>query len=144
MASIKDLLNPEPASAPAPPKAHFRELPKTHFAEFSRTRFPEFPKAHYKVIVNTASTVHEKKPKMPKDSPVFRPGNTQGEVRYPPCEERDEELTRIHREFKLHPMGRIAEFPRHIPYQSDKKSFQEKTGRDSFHGMSRLCPILEY
>jgi hypothetical protein len=30
-------------------------------------------------------------------------------------------------------LGNIADFPRHIPYQSDKKSFRERTGRDSFH-----------
>ncbi|KAJ5125185.1 hypothetical protein N7448_004511 [Penicillium atrosanguineum] len=70
---------------------------------------------------------------MPKDSPTFRLANTVGEVRFPPCEERDEELARIHEEFQLKPMGEIAKYPRHIPYQSDKKSFQEKTGRDSFH-----------
>lgn len=75
------------------------------------------------------------KRKMAKDAPVFLPGKIQGECRYPPCEERDEELERAHREFQLRPMGNIAEFPRHIPYASDKKSFQQKTGRDSFDGM---------
>lgn len=71
---------------------------------------------------------------MSKDGPVFRQGSVQGELRYPPCEERDEYLAKIHAEWRLHPMGRIADYPRHIPYQSDKKTFQEKTGRDSFHG----------
>ena len=75
------------------------------------------------------------KRKMAKDAPVFRPGKIQGECRYPPCEERDEALLQAHEEFNLRPLGRIAEYPRHIPYASDKKSFQEKTGRDSFHGM---------
>jgi len=141
MASIKDLLNPSPDSLPEPHRALFRELPRVH-------ELPELPKGHYGLFarVNTAPPattprVHEKKPKMPKDSPVFRPGKTQGEVRYPPCEERDEELTRTHKAYALHPMGEIALYPRHIPYQSDKKSFQEKTGRDSFHGMS-LVPTL--
>lgn len=79
---------------------------------------------------------------MPKDSPTFRLGNTVGEVRYPPCEERDEELAKIHEEFQLKPMGEIAKYPRHIPYQSDKKSFQEKTGRDSFHGTPLVTALL--
>ncbi|KAG0160846.1 hypothetical protein PDIDSM_8377 [Penicillium digitatum] len=70
---------------------------------------------------------------MAKDAPVFRRGKIQGECRYPPCEERDAELEKAHRELSLRPMGNIADYPRHIPYASDKKTFQEKTGRDSFH-----------
>lgn len=77
------------------------------------------------------------KRKMAKDAPVFRRGKIQGECRYPPCEERDAELEKAHRELSLRPMGNIADYPRHIPYASDKKTFQEKTGRDSFHGMCR-------
>lgn len=81
-------------------------------------------------------TAREKRARMPKDAPLFRPGPPRGEVRYPPFETSNEKLLQQHREFQLHPMGRIAEFPRHIPYQSDKKSFQEKTGRDSFNGIT--------
>ena len=83
----------------------------------------------------------QKRPRMAKDAPVFRPGKIQGECRYPPHENRDEELERAHEQFMMKPMGSIAKFPRHIPYASDKKSFQEKTGRDSFHGM-HSPPIL--
>ncbi|KAJ9490292.1 hypothetical protein VN97_g2942 [Penicillium thymicola] len=75
----------------------------------------------------------EKRQKMAKDAPVFRRGKIQGECRYPPCEERDADLEKAHRELSLRPMGCIADYPRHIPYASDKKTFQEKTGRDSFH-----------
>ncbi|OQD79038.1 hypothetical protein PENANT_c065G03618 [Penicillium antarcticum] len=75
----------------------------------------------------------QKRPRMAKDAPIFRPGKIQGECRYPPHEDRDEELVRLHEEFKMKPIGSIAKFPRHIPYASDKKTFQEKTGRDSFH-----------
>lgn len=141
MASIKDLLNPSPDSPPQFPKAHFPERPKTLFTELPRTYYGLLSHVNNEPPATTAVPVHEKKSKMPKDSPVFRPGRTQGEVRYPPCEERDEELTKIHKEFQLHPMGKIAQYPRHIPYQSDKKSFQEKTGRDSFHGMSSVAAI---
>ncbi|OQE43186.1 hypothetical protein PENCOP_c003G06615 [Penicillium coprophilum] len=70
---------------------------------------------------------------MAKDAPIFRRGKIQGECRYPPCEERDAELEKAHRELSLRPLGNIADYPRHIPYASDKKTFQEKTGRDSFH-----------
>ncbi|CAG8292249.1 unnamed protein product [Penicillium nalgiovense] len=75
----------------------------------------------------------EKRQKMAKDAPVFRRGKIQGECRYPPCEERDAELEKAHRELSLRPFGNIADYPRQIPYASDKKTFQERTGRDSFH-----------
>ncbi|CAI7598823.1 unnamed protein product [Penicillium viridicatum] len=86
-----------------------------------RIPYPSFP------------AFREKRQKMAKDAPVFRRGKIQGECRYPPCEERDAELEKAHRELSLRPMGNIADYPRHIPYASDKKTFQEKTGRDSFH-----------
>ncbi|PLN86423.1 hypothetical protein BDW42DRAFT_190013 [Aspergillus taichungensis] len=69
---------------------------------------------------------------MAKDAPIFNRGRVRGECRFAPCEHRDAELLRLHREFQIHPMADIAEFPRHIPYNSDKKSFQEKTGRGGF------------
>ncbi|CAI7573286.1 unnamed protein product [Penicillium glandicola] len=86
-----------------------------------RSPYPPFP------------ALREKRQKMAKDAPIFRRGKIQGECRYPPCEERDAELEKAHRELSLRPMGNIADYPRHIPYASDKKTFQEKTGRDSFH-----------
>lgn len=80
----------------------------------------------------------QKPRKVPKDAPIFLPGKIQGQCRFPPCEDRDEELAKIHKDFKLRPMGNIADFPRQIPYASDKKTFQQKTGRDSFNGRSSL------
>ena len=74
---------------------------------------------------------------MIKDYAVFREGKVRGELRYPPFEEEGHsDLVAIHRQFKLNPqLGCIGHYPRHIPYNSDKKSFQEKTGRESFEGM---------
>ncbi|KAE8148889.1 hypothetical protein BDV25DRAFT_130816 [Aspergillus avenaceus] len=106
MASIESLLNPLPAVAPP------SSIPTSdHVA---------------------CKSPHLKKQKIAKDAPVFNRGEARGKLRYPPCEERDADLTRLHREFQLHPMGDIAAYPRHIPYNSDKKTFQEKTGRESF------------
>lgn len=84
----------------------------------------------------SCSEPRQKRPKIAKDAPIFNRGKIRGELRYPPCEERSEALIQAHRQFQLHPMGDIAEYPRHIPYNSDKKSFAEKTGRESFEGMS--------
>lgn len=119
MASIRDLLNPLPE-------------PRQHQSD--RTRRLETPPP---LKTDVITPPREKRTKMVKDGAVFRAGSVHGELRYPPCEERDEHLTKLHTEWRLHPMGKIADYPRHIPYQSEKKSFQERTGRDSFHG--RCC-----
>ncbi|KAL6232385.1 hypothetical protein BDW75DRAFT_217881 [Aspergillus navahoensis] len=74
----------------------------------------------------------QKKQKMAKDAPIFQRGKPRGEVRYPPYEDRDGKFSRQHHDFRIHPRGNIADYPRHIPYNSDKKSFQERTGRESF------------
>lgn len=112
MASIQSLLNPAPEPVP-----FCRPSPTLTSSSTLNSRAPP-----------------PKRQKLTKDAPVFTRGKIRGELRYPPCEERDEELARLHREYQIHPMGRIAEYPRHIPYNSDKKSFQERTGRESFEG----------
>ncbi|CEO59731.1 hypothetical protein PMG11_04396 [Penicillium brasilianum] len=78
-------------------------------------------------------TEHPPRTKVAKDGAIFRPGPVRGQVRYPPHEERTRFLEEEHRKADLKPYGNIADFPRHIPYQSDKKTFRERTGRDSFH-----------
>ncbi|KAL1873335.1 hypothetical protein Plec18167_006384 [Paecilomyces lecythidis] len=113
MASIESLLNP------LPELGHI-QLPSPSLTSYTRG--------------NPSPTPRAKKQKVAKDAPIFTRGKTRGEVRYPPCEEQDEVLAEEHRRFEIHPMGHIAEYPRHIPYNSEKKSFQEKTGRESFEG----------
>ena len=77
-----------------------------------------------------------KKQKMSKDAAIFLKGKVQGEVRYPPCEIQDEKAAAEHRKFCIFPMGQISQYHRHIPYNSEKKSFLEKTGRGAFEGTS--------
>jgi len=76
-----------------------------------------------------------KRQKLAKDAAVFTKGRPKGEVCYPPHEAGDdEEMREQHEKFQIYPMGHIAKFPRHIPYNSEKKSFLDKTGRDAFEG----------
>jgi hypothetical protein len=73
--------------------------------------------------------------KLAKDAPIFRKAPTKGIVRFPPYEAGDDRaLAEEHRKFRIYPMGHIGEFTNHIPYSSDKKDFQLKTGRDAFEG----------
>ncbi|KAJ5639027.1 uncharacterized protein N7484_006889 [Penicillium longicatenatum] len=157
MASIKDLLNPMPEAKP-PPRG-FIDAPYVLLTEYEMDKLRRRRQARLDLLKPSSEgqpsqdckqrlpavpkTGHEAKSKTntPKDGAIFKPGKPQGEVRYPPCEERDEELLRIHREFKLHPLGNIADYPRHIPYNSQKKDFYEKTGRDSFNAFHYLFTI---
>jgi len=73
--------------------------------------------------------------KVPKDAPVYIKGKPKGEVRYPAYENSDEEsLLRELRKYQVFPLGEIGEHVRHIPYNSDKKDFSAKTGREGFEG----------
>jgi hypothetical protein len=50
-------------------------------------------------------------------------------------------LLNQHRRFKIFPLGQIhSKGIRHIPYNSDKKDFLEKTGREAFEG-KLLCKL---
>jgi hypothetical protein len=117
MASIRSLLNPLPES-------HSRG--GSTLPNLSLTAHPRD---------NRAPACHRvKRQRMPKDVPIFNKGKVRGELRYPPCEYQDAKLAEEHRRFEIHPMGHIGEYPRHIPYNSEKKSFLERTGRESFEG----------
>jgi hypothetical protein len=125
MASIESLLNPLPSSQERAPRGRYDETA----ASFSLADAPPTDQPR-----GISAIPRLKKSKMPKDAPVFIKGEVRGEVRYPPCEERDEMLAEQHRMFNIHPMGYISEYPRHIPYSSEKKTLMDKTGRESFEG----------
>ncbi|KAL3433927.1 hypothetical protein BDV09DRAFT_186264 [Aspergillus tetrazonus] len=114
MASIQFLLNPLPS------------LPSS-----DRCPLPT-PSPTISSSTATLRSPRQKKQKMAKDAPIFQRGKPRGEVRYPPYEDRDGKFSCQHQDFRIHPLGNIADYPRHIPYNSDKKSFQERTGRESF------------
>lgn len=81
------------------------------------------------------------KVKHTKDAPKFEKGEAVGVVAFPPYEVFDSDLVKHIKEFKILPASAIASYPRHIPYSSDKKEFLNKTGRDSFEGMSSSTTI---
>ncbi|KAI1909882.1 hypothetical protein LOZ61_004719 [Ophidiomyces ophidiicola] len=123
MASIASLLNPEPE-----PFDRFQQLP-TPCSNLS-TDFEPQPQ-------------RQKKQKISKDAAVFTRGEIKGELRYPPCEFQDEKLAEAHKKLDIYPMGCITQFPRHIPYNSEKKSFLERTGRESFEGEMPIFSVRE-
>jgi hypothetical protein len=88
-----------------------------------------------------AAVPGSRRQKIPKDAPIFSEGNRPvGNVNFLPHEARDDqELLAQHRRFQIYPLEEIyKKGVRHIPYNSDKKDFLEKTGRDAFESLSCL------
>ena len=125
MASIRSLLNPLPEIDLSPRHDDYRTITRI---ETSTTSNPGRQRSTTRYRV-------------PKDAPVFKEDDTKGEIRYLPCEESSGVIAREHQKLRLFPMGMcggIMRYPRTIPYKSDKKSFEEKTGRSKFEGMCDL------
>jgi hypothetical protein len=59
-----------------------------------------------------------------------------GVINFPPFEALDEAALREVRRFQVHPFGSIQDTCRRIPYNSGKKDFYSKTGREFFEGRS--------
>jgi hypothetical protein len=59
---------------------------------------------------------------------------TRAVMKFPPYEILDEASLREVRRFQVHPFGSIQETGERIPYNSGKKDFFTKTGREGFEG----------
>ncbi|KAF2277177.1 uncharacterized protein EI97DRAFT_500789 [Westerdykella ornata] len=78
---------------------------------------------------------YPKRQKIPKDAAIFAEADVNGPVNYPPHgADGDEGLLAQHRKFQLYPPLNEIErrSARRIPYNSDKKDFMPKTGREAF------------
>ncbi|PHH64799.1 hypothetical protein CDD81_3865 [Ophiocordyceps australis] len=62
--------------------------------------------------------------------------STQGPVRFPPFEHLDEDAVREVTRYQVKALGQIQHCCEHIPYNSAKKDFFEKTGRESIEAFS--------
>lgn len=71
---------------------------------------------------------------MAKDSASFVKSKAKGTVNFPPFENLDDLSMREIKRYQISPLGKIQEHCRHIPYNSGKKDFYEKTSRESFEG----------
>lgn len=72
-----------------------------------------------------------------RENSAFAKSPINGPVNYPPFENLDEHMVDYVRAFNVKPLGRIHENSSHIPYNSGKKDFFEKTGRESFEGKQK-------
>ncbi len=104
----------------------------------SSERFQDHPPPAFKDLKQSSPALAPpKKHKMSKAAATFVKGKPKGEVKYPPYEIQDEITAAEHEKFEVRPIGHIGEYPKRIPYNSEKKSFHQKTGMDGFEGM---CP----
>ena len=130
---VPRLLSPVPlTSAPSSPDP-------THARPASGTPIP--PPTHL-----VQGPALRPKPKIIKDAPVFTPSSPRGPVRFPPhvsnsttitsgtdTSPPSEPLSAYHAHFSLYPPApEIALYPRHIPYNSEKRVFVNATARDFF------------
>jgi len=120
---INSLLNPEPQCMPRRWNSLAQRRTKESEKDASSEYLPQTPSPKIQ------------KPKEAKDAPKFERGEPMGKVRYPPHEIDDERVLRQLKRFCIFPRHDIGEYPRHIPYNSEKKDFLLKTGRKSFEGM---------
>ncbi|KUI57440.1 Transcriptional repressor XBP1 [Cytospora mali] len=79
---------------------------------------------------------------MTKESGGFVKAKAKGAVNFPPFENLGEASLREIKRYQIYPFGRIQDYCRHIPYNSGKKDFYEKTGRESFEVFQYIfkCP----
>ncbi|KAF6829434.1 APSES transcription factor Xbp1 [Colletotrichum plurivorum] len=125
MLSVSSLLNPSPPGPLPPPPPRFlpspaMSSPGSCYADRAPSPYSDQRPAIPKL-------------KMTKDHPApmskYKP---RGVIKYFPFEDVDENVRREVLRFRVAPFGRIQESCAHIPYNSGKKDFFEKTGRESF------------
>ncbi|KAI0117275.1 hypothetical protein F4814DRAFT_281892 [Daldinia grandis] len=119
MLSLASLLNPAP---PGPPINRFPPSPAS--SSSPTASLPDEPG-----LLDQHRMAKQKIPKTAALLPTSRP---KGTVNFPPFENLDEASLRQVRQFRVRFFGNIQDHSRHIPYNSGKKDFFQKTGRESF------------
>ncbi|KAF3766770.1 hypothetical protein M406DRAFT_327890 [Cryphonectria parasitica EP155] len=134
MLSVASLLNP---AAPGSPAQSPRYRPGAAALSSSFVSFPpQYPNLMYER--HFMSSKHRK---VIRDSGGFVKSKTKGQVNFPPFEALDEPSLREIKQYQIYPFGEIQEYCRHIPYNSGKKDFYDKTGRDGFEVLQYIFKV---
>ncbi|KAK4125937.1 hypothetical protein N657DRAFT_283758 [Parathielavia appendiculata] len=118
MVSVAELLNPEPPRAPLPASRPHPPSPAHQTAPFRHEPSPVRPQSE---------TL-----RMAENNRTLPRSRTRAAICFPPFENLDEASLREVRRFQVHPFGSIRETRERIPYNSGKKDFFSKTGREGF------------
>ncbi|KAF5026854.1 hypothetical protein F66182_1049 [Fusarium sp. NRRL 66182] len=124
MLSLKGLLNPAPPGDDAPPFS--RPSPAPESPTISNVGDASNQALSRSMMHPFRATV--------KDTSNLAKSKLRGQVRFPPFEHLNEAALHEMQRFRVSPFGFIHETCLHIPYNSGKKDFFEKTGRESFEG----------
>ena len=121
MLPLTSLLNPDPPRAPLPTSRPTPESPSTHAAFLAVEPVP-------------SANFFERKAMTTESRGLGKP-RAKGAVNFYPFEDNlDEASLREIRRFRVSPFGQIKENRRRIPYNSGKKDFYQRTGREIFEG----------
>ncbi|KAK0714855.1 hypothetical protein B0H67DRAFT_644675 [Lasiosphaeris hirsuta] len=118
MLSLASLLNPDPSRAPLPTSRPALD--------------PPVPQAISLAYESAQTTEDIGRSNMAKESKGLGKSRARGVVNFYPFEDLDEASLQQIRKFRVQPFGSILESSRRIPYNSGKKDFYQKTGRESF------------
>ncbi|KAH6687730.1 hypothetical protein F5X68DRAFT_261097 [Plectosphaerella plurivora] len=135
MLSLSSLLNPAP-SGTLPPQCSITSSPTVSSPPTSYT--DEVPVQKQQILhiqqqlPPSRPSVLATKFNMSKDPMVLSKSKPRGLINFYPFEGVDGEALREVRRFQVSPYGQILHSCLHIPYNSGKKDFYEKTGRESF------------
>lgn len=144
MLNIQDLLNPSASDAP-----NIRRTPDTATPPPTPASTITSSYSATSRVGTPVTTISARSQKPAKGLGITIHNGVNGTVNYPPYEltrhdiylspEQQRELSRYHKRFQVLPCSEneqesIADYTRHIPYSSDKKTFGGKTGRDGFNG----------
>lgn len=135
MLSLASLLNPAPPGPPPSAPRHRANLAWTPPATSSSSDYTS-------LFFEQHLAPPDKHIKMSKDSGGFVKSKAKGTVNFEPFQVLNDAAMREIRRYKIYPFGQIQEYCRHIPYNSGKKDFFEKTGRESFEGKHVVCCSL--
>ncbi|KAI0890324.1 uncharacterized protein GGS22DRAFT_11968 [Annulohypoxylon maeteangense] len=119
MLSLASLLNPAP---PGPPINRFPPSPASSSS-------PTASLPDESGLLDEPIMARQKIPKGTATLPTSRP---KGTINFAAYQRLDEASLQQVRKFQVHPFGNIQDHSRHIPYNSTKKDFFEKTSRESF------------
>ena len=75
-----------------------------------------------------------KEEKISKAAAASTKGRFFDRIRYPPFEVQDKVIATEYKKFQVQPIGHIRDTPKRIPYNSDKKTFHQRTGMGGFEG----------
>ncbi|OTB06330.1 hypothetical protein M426DRAFT_9817 [Hypoxylon sp. CI-4A] len=120
MLSVASLLNPAP---PGPPINRYFPSPASSSSSPTTSLPDESGLLDEPVMA---------KQKIPKSTALLPTSRPKGVINFPPHESLDEASLFQVGKFRVHSFGNIQNHSRHIPYNSGKKDFFDKTGRESF------------